>query len=97
MHHGQVVTNTQLAYFYEHSFKMFVAICVVLLEVVSAQTGQRLPNVVNNIGVGYNLLYGNPDGLHWKSGGEDPGLLLTRQIFTLGKTLCLLGLFSLTL
>lgn len=78
---------------------MFVAICVVLLEIatVSAQTGQRLPNVVNNIGVGYNLLHGNPDGLHWKSGGEDPGLLLTRQIFTLGKTLCLLGVFSPTL
>lgn len=32
------------------------------------------------IGVGYNLVKGNPDGGEWAKLGQDPGLLLTRNI-----------------
>ena len=34
------------------------------------------------LGVGYNILIGNPEG-HLSSGGVDPGLLSTRNIFKL--------------
>jgi len=34
------------------------------------------------LGVGYNILKGNPDG-HLSHGGVDPGLLATRKIFKL--------------
>ena len=67
---------------------MVPVICLVYLlgvSFVSAQTGSALPSAVSDIGLGYNLLYGNPEGEHWKSGGEDPGLLVTRHILALGK------------
>ena len=35
------------------------------------------------VGVGYNLLKGNPEGGDLSLGGVDPGLLLTRKIFQL--------------
>lgn len=35
------------------------------------------------IGVGYNVLRGNPEGGQWTRGGVDPGLLTTRKIFQL--------------
>lgn len=35
------------------------------------------------IGVGYNLLKGNPQGGELSRGGVDPGLLATRKIFKL--------------
>ncbi|GFR70968.1 MACPF domain-containing protein 8 [Elysia marginata] len=35
------------------------------------------------LGVGYNLLTGNPDGGLLSRGGIDPGLLFTRKIFDL--------------
>lgn len=67
---------------------MFQVVCVFLLQttISAGQTGSAVPSVVRRIGVGYNLLYGNPDGTHWKSGGEDPGLLVTRHILDLGKS-----------
>lgn len=32
------------------------------------------------LGMGYNLIKGNPDGGEWAKLGQDPGLLLTRNI-----------------
>lgn len=42
-----------------------------------------LPEGLRYIGVGYNLLRGNPDGNFWAAGGDDPGLLSTRKVLTL--------------
>jgi hypothetical protein len=39
----------------------------------------------NYLGVGYNLLTGNPDGGDGTKGGVDPGLLVTRHIIHLHK------------
>ncbi|KAK3585059.1 hypothetical protein CHS0354_004242 [Potamilus streckersoni] len=38
------------------------------------------PSAIRHVGIGYNLLKGNPDGEHWSTGGEDPGTLLTKKI-----------------
>ena len=38
---------------------------------------------LNYLGVGYNLLKGNPDGGATSQDGSDPGLLPTRRIFEL--------------
>ncbi|ESP03389.1 hypothetical protein LOTGIDRAFT_137430, partial [Lottia gigantea] len=42
-------------------------------------------NGVKFIGVGYNLLKGNPDGGSDQEGGVDPGLLVLRKIFQLSS------------
>ena len=42
----------------------------------------ELPKGLDYIGVGYNLLRGNPEG-SLSTGGVDPGLLVTRKIFKL--------------
>ena len=42
----------------------------------------ELPKGLDYIGVGYNLLSGNPEG-SLSTGGIDPGLLVTRKIFKL--------------
>lgn len=41
------------------------------------------PYTIQFIGVGYNLLNGNPEGGETSQAGVDPGLLLTRKIFSL--------------
>ncbi|XP_072180200.1 uncharacterized protein [Diadema setosum] len=41
------------------------------------------PNGLNFLGVGYNILSGNPDGGDVTSGGVDPGLLVTRRVLEL--------------
>jgi hypothetical protein len=41
------------------------------------------PQGVHFVGVGYNLLKGNPDGGMATRGGVDPGLLFTRRIFAM--------------
>ena len=52
--------------------------CVFLL-LVGVCGAVAYPEGINFLGVGYNLLEGNPDGA-LSSGGIDPGLLLTRKI-----------------
>eukprot|EP00057_Strongylocentrotus_purpuratus_P031459 XP_784671.3 PREDICTED: uncharacterized protein LOC579463 [Strongylocentrotus purpuratus] len=42
-----------------------------------------IPNSANYIGVGYNFIMGNPEGDSLNSGGVDPGLLASRNIFEL--------------
>ena len=39
------------------------------------------PKGLHYIGVGYNLLEGNPEGGQLSNGGVDPGLLFTRKVF----------------
>ena len=61
--------------------------CVLLVTLGVAVT-QASNNVsrakgLQFIGVGYNLLKGNPEGGELSRGGVDPGLLLTRKIFKL--------------
>jgi len=41
------------------------------------------PKGLHFVGVGYNLLKGNPEGGEVSNGGVDPGLLFTRKIFKL--------------
>lgn len=41
------------------------------------------PKGLHFVGVGYNLLEGNPEGGDVSNGGVDPGLLFTRKIFQL--------------
>ncbi|XP_052254144.1 uncharacterized protein LOC127860246 [Dreissena polymorpha] len=41
------------------------------------------PSAIRHVGVSYNILKGNPDGEYWSTGGEDPGVDITRKIFTI--------------
>ena len=41
------------------------------------------PSAITFIGIGYNILEGNPEGGELGSGGVDPGLLVSRRIFEL--------------
>ncbi|KAM7438653.1 hypothetical protein ABFA07_011865 [Porites harrisoni] len=45
--------------------------------------GQEPPKGLQFLGVGYNLLKGNPEGGDLSNGGIDPGLLFTRKVFKL--------------
>ncbi|KAJ7378960.1 hypothetical protein OS493_019659 [Desmophyllum pertusum] len=56
---------------------------IILGVVVVAQAAQDAPKGLHFVGVGYNLLEGNPEGGDLSNGGVDPGLLLTRKIFKL--------------
>ena len=58
----------------------FKAIAVFLHLGITTVAAQTLPTVVTDLGLGYNVIYANTDGASWKSGGEDPGLLLTRHV-----------------
>ncbi|XP_041464192.1 uncharacterized protein LOC121415136 [Lytechinus variegatus] len=40
-----------------------------------------MPNGIRFLGIGYNILTGNPEGGDLSSGGVDPGLLVTRKFF----------------
>ncbi|XP_053406245.1 uncharacterized protein LOC123545505 isoform X2 [Mercenaria mercenaria] len=63
---------------------MLVFAFCLLSCVYGLQNGQNtIPAVLNSVGVGYNILRGNPDGTDWRNGGEDPGLLVTRRILKL--------------
>jgi len=52
---------------------------------VSWAAPASLPEGLHYIGVGYNVIRGNPDGNFWASGGDDPGLLSTRKVLTLSS------------
>ena len=53
------------------------------VAVVTHASAQNVAKGLRFLGVGYNLLKGNPEGDKLKHGGVDPGLLLTRKIFKL--------------
>ena len=60
---------------------LLVCLCisVCLLTTSAAPT----PEALHFIGVGYNVIRGNPDGNFWARGGDDPGLFSTRKILSL--------------
>ena len=64
-------------------------LCVLLLIALGVVTVTRAAKNVGKakgldyLGVGYNILNGNPDGSELPGGGVDPGLLSDRKIFKL--------------
>lgn len=63
---------------------MFVNLVLFMLSFAKGEHAKP-PNAIYSVGVGYNILYGNPVGTDWRHGGEDPGLLVTKQILSLGR------------
>ena len=61
----------------------FSVICIILGVAVIAQATLDPPKGIHFVGIGYNLLKGNPEGGGLSRGGVDPGLLTTRKIFKL--------------
>eukprot|EP00057_Strongylocentrotus_purpuratus_P009486 XP_011663960.1 PREDICTED: uncharacterized protein LOC580197 [Strongylocentrotus purpuratus] len=62
---------------------------VVLLVMLLLQDAHRcfaqlpLPSGVAFLGIGYNIIEGNPEGGDMATGGVDPGLLVSRSIFVM--------------
>ncbi|XP_052803161.1 uncharacterized protein LOC128233501 [Mya arenaria] len=52
---------------------------------IAVSQAATLPEALHYIGVGYNMLKGNPDGDFWARGGDDPGLLSTRKVLSLSS------------
>ena len=57
--------------------------CIILGVAVVTDAAEESPKGLHFVGVGYNLLEGNPEGGDLNSGGIDPGLLFARKIFRL--------------
>ncbi|WAR05987.1 hypothetical protein MAR_021356 [Mya arenaria] len=53
---------------------------------IAVSQAATLPEALHYVGVGYNMLKGNPDGDFWARGGDDPGLLSTRKVLSLSRT-----------
>ena len=64
---------------------MQLSIFLVMLAaaVLTQAQYQDSPKGLHFVGVGYNLLEGNPEGGDLSNGGVDPGLLFTRKVFKL--------------
>ena len=56
---------------------------VILAVAVVTHSQRNSPKGLHFLGVGYNLLKGNPEGAEISKGGVDPGLFVTRKIFQL--------------
>ncbi|XP_052803159.1 uncharacterized protein LOC128233500 [Mya arenaria] len=52
---------------------------------IAVSQAATLPEALHYVGVGYNMLKGNPDGDFWARGGDDPGLLSTRKVLSLSS------------
>ena len=61
----------------------FSLIFIILGVAVIAEATKGPPKGIHFVGVGYNLLKGNPEGGSLSRGGVDPGLLVTMKIFRL--------------
>ena len=61
------------------TFLITLVVAVVTHATEDAKTAKGL----RFLGVGYNILKGNPDGAKSSNGGVDPGLLSSRKIFKL--------------
>ncbi|XP_071950812.1 uncharacterized protein [Antedon mediterranea] len=57
------------------------AVLLFTLFVVTSRAALPAPSGINFLGIGYNVLDGNPDGSDIAIGGVDPGLLTTRKVF----------------
>ena len=62
--------------------QLSVILIIIGMTVVVKGSGDA-PNGLHFVGVGYNLLKGNPEGGDVTNGGVDPGLLITRKILKL--------------
>jgi len=62
---------------------MHLSVFLILGVGVVTQAFQDPPKGVHFVGVGYNLLEGNPEGGDLSNGGADSGLLSTRKVFKL--------------
>ena len=58
-------------------------ILIIIGMTVVVEGSSDAPRGLHFVGVGYNLLKGNPEGGDVRNGGVDPGLLITRKIFRL--------------
>ena len=62
---------------------MYLFVLLIALGVAVTHGNPKTAKGLDFIGVGYNLLKGNPDGGDLSNGGVDPGLLFTKKIFKL--------------
>ena len=62
--------------------QLSIILIIIGMTVVVKGSGDA-PKGLHFVGVGYNLLKGNPEGGDVTNGGVDPGLLITRKIFQL--------------
>ena len=65
-----------------HRSTMQLSIFLIMIGMTVVVDGDA-PKGLHFVGVGYNLLEGNPEGGDVTNGGVDPGLLFTRKIFKL--------------
>ena len=65
-----------------HRATMQLSIFLIMIGMSVVVDGDA-PKGLHFVGVGYNLLEGNPEGGDVTNGGVDPGLLFTRKIFKL--------------
>ena len=65
-----------------HRANMQLSILLITIGMTVVVDGDA-PKGLHFVGVGYNLLEGNPEGGDVTNGGVDPGLLFTRKIFKL--------------
>ncbi|CAH3162231.1 unnamed protein product [Pocillopora meandrina] len=64
-------------------FSALILTSLLAYFVTETNAYQEPPKGLQFLGVGYNLLEGNPDGGDLSNGGIDPGLLFTRKVFKL--------------
>ena len=62
---------------------VIILLMVVIAHRRSTVTALPTPSGINYVGIGYNILEGNPEGGDLSTGGVDPGLLVSRRIFDL--------------
>ena len=60
-----------------------LSVCLCISLCVLVTNAATVPEALHYIGVGYNMVKGNPDGNFWAQGGDDPGMKSTRKILTL--------------
>ena len=67
-----------------------ILLMIVRVGVVHSEDIRSTPNGVKFLGIGYNIIEGNPEGGGLINGGVDPGLLVSRRVLDLhydnGKT-----------
>ncbi|XP_030828941.1 uncharacterized protein LOC763692 [Strongylocentrotus purpuratus] len=61
-----------------------ILLVILLLQDAHKCSAQRpIPSGVTFLGIGYNIIEGNPEGGDMATGGVDPGLLVSRSVFVM--------------